>query len=142
MRTKENQNIAIVFFRAAYMESWGRGFEKIVEACEAMEAPLPKVRCEHTGLWIEFPFKKLPETPPKTPPEGSPESSPKGSPKTSELILELIRNNSDITTMIMASQLGISKRAVIKHTNKLQENGKLRRVGSKKGGHWEVIDEE
>jgi predicted HTH transcriptional regulator len=76
-------------------------------------------------------------------PEGSEKSSPKGSPegspKTSEQILKLMLNNPQITTVIIAVQLGISKRAVIKHTNKLQENGKLRRVGATNGGYWEVV---
>jgi len=131
-----NPDIANTFFRAAYMESWGRGFEKIVEACEEMKSPLPKVRYEHTGLWIEFPFRKLLKTQPK----GSPKGSPKSSPKTADLIIDMIRNNCDITTMVIANELGISKRAVIKHTNKLQENGKLKHIGPKNGGHWEVVE--
>lgn len=65
--------------------------------------------------------------------------SPKGSPKTTDRILELIQQDSGISTVRIGEALGISKRAVIKHTNKLQEAGKLRHVGSSRGGHWEII---
>lgn len=76
----------------------------------------------------------------KTAEKSSPKSSPKGSPKTALRILELIKENSNISTEQMGTQLGITKRAVIKQTNKLQEEGKLRRVGPAKGGHWEILD--
>ena len=41
------------------VESWGRGIERILEACREAQTPVPKLRYEHTGLWVEFPF--LPE---------------------------------------------------------------------------------
>ncbi len=73
-------------------------------------------------------------------PIGSPTSSPIGSGKTAERILELVKGNPLISTEAMGGQLGISKRAVIKQTNKLQESRKLRRVGGTRG-HWEVTGE-
>lgn len=65
--------------------------------------------------------------------------SPKGSPKTKDLIIEIIKEDQTITTTEIAERLGISKRAVIKHTNNLQLAGIIRHVGSLKGGHWEVV---
>ena len=73
-------------------------------------------------------------------PKSSPESSPMGAGKTAERILELVKENPLISTEAMGVQLGISKRAVIKQTNKLQDSKKLRRVGGTRG-HWEVTGE-
>lgn len=39
----------------------------------------------------------------------------------------------------MAAQLGLTKRAIIKNTNKMQANGQIIHKGPKNGGHWEVI---
>jgi ATP-dependent DNA helicase RecG len=67
------------------------------------------------------------------------ESSPKNSPKTQEQILDLMRQNVSITTEEIGSALGITKRAVLKQVEKLKDQGRLRRIGPARGGHWEVM---
>lgn len=59
--------------------------------------------------------------------EGSPISSPISSPNTADAIIAMIKENPNISTSMMAGKLGISKRAVIKHTNQLQLDGKNKR---------------
>ena len=59
--------------------------------------------------------------------------------KNSQKIVDLIKERPEITTTEMAEQIGISRRSIVNITNKLQEEGIIRRVGSNKGGHWEVI---
>ncbi|MEE3435163.1 MAG: HTH domain-containing protein [Treponema sp.] len=66
----------------------------------------------------------------------------KSSQKSSQKIIEMIKQNSEITTQEMADNLGITRRAVAKSIAKLQEQGVVRRVGADKGGHWEVLDRE
>lgn len=39
----------------------------------------------------------------------------------------------------MALQIGITERSVERNIRKLQTEGKLKRVGPAKGGHWEVL---
>jgi ATP-dependent DNA helicase RecG len=73
-------------------------------------------------------------------PKTSGESSPKSSPKTEDRIIELLRQNSSITTEELGKTIGISKRAVLKQIDKLKEQGRLRRIGPARGGHWEVIE--
>jgi len=53
-----NPNVANAFFRAGEIEAWGRGIERIFEACRLEGAPAPKLRHEANGLWMEFPFGK------------------------------------------------------------------------------------
>lgn len=43
-----NKNIADIFFKAGYIETWGRGTNKIVEACKAAGLPEPEF-VEHAG---------------------------------------------------------------------------------------------
>ena len=51
-----NPDIANAFFRAGEIEAWGRGIERIFDACRQAKVPAPLVRFEANGLWIEFPF--------------------------------------------------------------------------------------
>ena len=76
----------------------------------------------------------------KTPGKSSPKSLPKGSPKTEDRIIAFLSKNASITTEELGKSLGISKRAVLKQIDKLKEQGRLRRVGPARGGHWEVIE--
>ena len=69
----------------------------------------------------------------------SQKSSPKSSPKTETKLLELISRDPSITSEQMGVALGITKRAVLKQIDKLKGDGRLRRVGPAKGGHWEVL---
>ena len=70
---------------------------------------------------------------------GSQESSLNGSQKSSQKIIELIKNNPEITIEQIAQILKISDRAVKKHISNLKEKGIIRRIGADKGGHWEVV---
>jgi ATP-dependent DNA helicase RecG len=49
-----NGNIANVFFKAGYIESWGRGTNKIIEACIDAELPEPIIEEEQGGFSITF----------------------------------------------------------------------------------------
>lgn len=47
-----NQNIANIFFKAGYIESWGRGINKILEACIEAGLPEPIIKEEQGGFSI------------------------------------------------------------------------------------------
>ncbi|MCX5810232.1 MAG: putative DNA binding domain-containing protein [Proteobacteria bacterium] len=72
--------------------------------------------------------------------KSSPISSPISSPKTENRIIELINRDAFVSTVHLGEILNISKRAVLKQIQKLKEQGRLKRVGPAKGGHWEVIE--
>ncbi|HSI59766.1 MAG TPA: ATP-binding protein [Ideonella sp.] len=61
-----NPDIANTFFRAALLESWGRGIDLIRQACEAQGAPAPHFDWDN-GLWVVFPFGLPVPTPEVTP---------------------------------------------------------------------------
>ena len=49
-----NRNIANVFFKAGYIESWGRGTNKIIDACREAGLPEPIIEEEQGGFSITF----------------------------------------------------------------------------------------
>ncbi|MBN4073224.1 DUF977 family protein [Mariprofundus ferrooxydans] len=59
--------------------------------------------------------------------------------KTSEKILGLIGENTHITIAELASAIGVTGRSIERNIQKLQQHGKLKRVGPAKGGYWEVL---
>lgn len=66
----------------------------------------------------------------------------KGGQKTREAITTLICDNPQITTIQMATMLGINRSALSKHLKRMQTEEIIRRVGPDKGGHWEVVDKQ
>ena len=49
-----NKHIAEIFFRAGYIESWGRGIEKIMTACQEAELPEPVFEELWGGVVVTF----------------------------------------------------------------------------------------
>ena len=123
-----NPDVANVFFRAGEIETWGRGIERIVMACKSYGCPTPTVRYSSGEMWMVFYFR-----------EENLEGSQKGSQKSSQKIIELIRQNPNITTSEMAETIGVNRRTVAKITKTLQTKGIIQRVGPDKGGHWEIV---
>ncbi len=64
--------------------------------------------------------------------------SQKRSQKSSQKILEAVRRDPDVTIADLAREGGITDRAIKKQIEKLKEQGRLRRIGPDRGGHWEI----
>ena len=62
----------------------------------------------------------------------------KGGQKTGERILVLLADHPHLTRAGLSNALGICPSAVQKHIANLKRDGRLRRVGPDKGGHWAV----
>ena len=69
----------------------------------------------------------------------TPKTTPKTTSKTtSEKILALIKANPSITREEMAEECGISIDGIKWQIKQLK--GKIQFIGSRKGGHWEIIE--
>lgn len=44
--------MADVFYKAGEIESWGRGFDKIIEVCEKEKAPCPDIDANSRGIMV------------------------------------------------------------------------------------------
>ena len=139
-----NPDVANVFFRAGEIETWGRGIERIVNACKSYGCPNPTFNYSSGEMLVTFCFseeyqKSIEEDTHKTLSKGLSKSLSKGLSKTQEAIVELMRGNPQIPTREIATALGLSQMTIIKHTNSLKAAGRIRRVGPAKGGRWEVL---
>ena len=131
-----NPDIASAFFRAGMIEAWGRGIERILLACRAAGTPRPKVRPDHGGLWVTFPFPagRLSEVSGKKLGEKVGENLTANQ----KHILALLRQKPRIAAPELAQHVGISKRKVETNIAKLKAMGYLQRIGPAKDGHWKV----
>ena len=62
--------------------------------------------------------------------------------KTPVKILMLLRKNPDMTLQEVATNIGRSLSTIKKTAAKLVKEGRLRYIGSQKGGQWEVLESE
>ena len=54
-------------------------------------------------------------------------------------ILQIIRENPTVTAEEIGDKLGLTRAGAIYHINKLRKITKIRRVGTPRNGHWEVL---
>ena len=57
-------------------------------------------------------------------------------------IVAYISKTSGATTTDIASSIGVSKRTIERHLANLKKNRLIKRVGSDKSGHWEILNED
>ena len=139
-----NPLLANAFFRAGYIESWGRGIEKINRECSEHGIAPPLYDCSMSGLMLTFMANPehvntlrreqasithqdntLQKTPVKTPVK----------------ILQLLAAKPSMTLNEVAAEIQKSLSAVERASSKLVKEGRMKYVGPQKGGHWEVLEE-
>lgn len=141
-----NPMVANAFFRAGFIESWGRGTVKIIQDCLEMNMNAPIYKAKPTGFMVDFTAKNLTylaEDSQKTIPESTPKNAPKNTPKSkrqrsSLKILKLMSKNPNITIPEINILLNISIRGIKKHIENLKNENKIERIGDNRTGYWQV----
>ncbi len=131
-----NPLLAEVCYKAGYIDSWGRGVEKIVRSCNDAGLPEPRFAERSGGMLVEL--RRV------TPAENS---------DIFGTIAERLRNDcgtgpADVFAIIcchpeytaeqIAVKMGKSPRSVENYLAKLKQAGFIVRKGPKLGGRWEV----
>lgn len=145
-----NPLLANAFFRAGYIESWGRGIEKIHRECREHGIEPPVYDFGMAGLMLTFRANPahLQAATQETTQEGVGEKvGEKGRGKRSgkkltanqQGILELLFQHPKMAAPELAEIVGISERKIEQNIATLKKIGQLKRIGPAKGGHWEVL---
>ncbi|MCK5681454.1 HTH domain-containing protein [bacterium] len=141
-----NPLIADVCYKAGYIDSWGRGVEKITDACREAQLPAPNIFERSGGIVVEL-TKEMPLQ--KQTGQIS-ETSGKDYGMISERIrkefgsepvkaFEIICQYPEFTAKQIAEKLEKTPRTIENYIAKLKKTGFIVRRGPKLGGHWEVI---
>ena len=128
-----NPNIAHVFYFAGFIESWGRGIEKICDACLEDELPVPEFTINPSDIMVKFtaPKDRIVPAPGKV--------TDRVTDKEKE-VLSLLKIDPGYTYADMADRLSVSRKTVSARVKSLKEKGVIRRIGSDIKGYWEVVE--
>lgn len=127
-----NPNIANGFFRAGYVETWGRGIEKICEACKNYGVPMPEYTLHLEDIMVKF----TPLVQSKVPNESSGTLNGTLNGTLEERILSVIRKSPHITQAEIAAKIECSERKVKRLMKTMIDKGMIERVGGRKMGQW------
>ena len=134
-----NPDIANVFYRAGYIETWGQGIQKICDECVALGAELPKYEIIGTGLRVYFPaLKSALIDQPKVPKGHSAKTDGALDDTMALRIIEIIRSKPDITLDQLSAEAGIARRTLVRYMSGLKDAGRIERIGGKRYGHWQI----
>ena len=55
-------------------------------------------------------------------------------------IVSVIEKEPSVTMDQLSEKLSVARRTLVRYMNILQENKRIKRVGGKRFGHWEVVE--
>ena len=134
-RRYRNRRIGEFLKELDMTEGRGTGIPKMLKAIEQNQSPLPVFHTDEDRSYFTVEFGIHPAFTPTT----TEKVSGKMSGKNLERVIVLLSQNQDMTTPVLAEQLGVSTRTAERYIKRLKEDGKLHRKGPDKGGSWEVI---
>lgn len=135
-----NPLLANAFFRAGYIESWGRGIEKIARECREHDISPPTFDVALSGLMVTFQANPQRDVANKQVGEKVGEKVGEELTGNQRKILTALGQNPRLAAKDLASIVGISSRKIEQNIAKLKAQGCLRRIGPAKGGYWEIVE--
>ncbi len=126
-----NPNIAYVFYLAGFIESWGRGIEKICDTCAREGCPAPEFVINPGDIMVKFTASSEQIV---RRPAGVTE---KVTEKELE-VFELLQESPGYTYAELTDKLSVSRKTVSDRIKKLKDKGIIERVGSDTKGYWKV----
>ena len=126
-----NPNIAYVFYLAGFIESWGRGVEKICSALKADNLPLPEYTVHPGDIMIKFtgPYDRIVRVTNRVTDEVTDRE---------RQVLQLLIEDPGYTMPQLAERMAVSRKTIAGYLKRLKEKGIIERVGTTKKGHWEI----
>ena len=136
-----NPTIAGVLYKTTWLESWGSGVARMVQACKAKNIPEPYYEVRPGGVAIVFRFKDI--------------NNESNSNQNCELhceldceskltdrqkvILSILMSDGEKTASWIASQLGLGLRSVQSDLSYLRNNGFIKKASKSTHSAWIVL---
>lgn len=139
-----NHNIANVFYKAGFVESWGRGFKKIAEEFERANLPLPTIEENGGGVMAIVQRKTIDEVIAE---RGGNVGVNVGNMSESELperqlnIISMIKGNPFVTGKEMSETMSVTQRTIERDLSVLQKAGIIRHEGRVNAGVWVILEQ-
>jgi ATP-dependent DNA helicase RecG len=138
---RRNELLCDVFHRLEIVEKAGTGIKRMRDAMKSENLPAPKIGADN---FFFITLKRLQIGPSTAGEVGQGKTIQKTILKTTQKttlkILDLMRQNPTITRIEMANAINLTLEGIKWHIAKLKAQGRIRRIGPDKGGHWEVLE--
>lgn len=124
--------IANVLYLSTYLEKWGSGVVRIIEACKEQGVPEPIYEDRGGFIHIIFKRKSVIQS------NDTKKLGKKSNSDRLKQIIDILRSNNTITTEELSTMLSVSKSTILRGIKFLKTQITLTWVGPKVGGHWEI----
>ena len=129
-----NKRIAEAFYKAGFIESWGRGIQQVQKSFQNINLPAPLFEEKFDGtsvvIYRNNELIKLQE--------GTKDSTKELTDR-QLVIIELLYQNGTINIPDLAQKTNVTERTIKRDISMLQKNGYIERMNGKKGGYWQVV---
>ena len=130
-----NPDIANVFYRAGFIETWGQGIQKICDECRGLGADIPSY--ELIGKTLRINFRALESAlidQPKVPKDQNDTLDD----TLADKLIEAIKCDPKIKQDKLAEKFKVSVPSIKRAMKLLSDGGKIERKGGKRFGYWVV----
>ena len=145
-----NRNIANAFFKAGFIDAWGRGYKKIREGFEGAGLPLPKIESAYGGVRVTFQRNNVNIGQSDVPGNRETISATQLSERQVKIVYRLIETgqwnalenvleNVLETSATLAALFNVDPRTIRRDLNILQSKGVIRRDGPDRGGRRVIL---
>ena len=135
-----NHNIANVFYKAGFVESWGRGFKKIAEEFERASLPLPMIEENGGGVMAIIQRKTIDEVIRRWRCKCRRRVGKQLSERQLNII-SMIKVNPFVTGKEMSETMSVTQRTIERDLSVLQKAGIIRHEGRANAGVWVILEQ-
>lgn len=128
-----NPKIARAFFRAGYIESWGRGIQKIFEVCNEYGTLQPEYVVHSEDIMIKLAAVSISDK------QFSKLDSKAEDTALKIKIVEYLQNQPTATQKELQEVFNETRTHIQKNVKELVNEGKIERKGGKRFGYWEIM---
>lgn len=133
-----NELIAKVFYLAGFIESWGRGYEKIKSAFAKENLQIPTFEQVRGGVLATIQRERFIELRNQNVGDNVGDVSVMELPERQKKILNLIKDNPYISATQMSVMLSVIKRTIERELAVMKKNGIIYREGNARTGRWVI----
>lgn len=138
-----NNSIANIFYKAGFIEAWGRGISKIHEGFSSKGLNVPTYEENSGGILVTIPRRKQVTEIVGNGTKDYTKDAAKELTERQKVILDLLSKDGSLTSQKISQKISqkkpISIRTIISDMKVLQDIGYIKRIGGRKDGHWLVL---
>ena len=130
-----NPDIAHIFYLAGFIESWGRGIEKICDSLKADNLPMPEYTVHPGDIMIKFtgPEDRIVRVNNKVNDRVNVHVNDRES-----ALLYYLAQDPGYTVTQLAEMMNVSRKTIAGYLKALKEKGAIERIGTTRTGYWKI----